>query len=46
MKNNTVMSEIRNQMQTRMDAEIVVYSKLSWKPGYQKYAVQNRRAKG
>ena len=30
-------------MQARMDAEIVVYSKLSWKPGYQKYAVQIRR---
>ena len=43
---SSVTSEMSNQMQTRMDAEIVVYSKLSRKPGYQKYAVQNRKAKG
>ena len=30
-------------MQTRTDAEIIVYSELSRKPGYQKYEVQNRR---
>ena len=31
----------RNQMQTRADAEIVVYSVGDRKPGDQKYAVQN-----
>ena len=32
---------VMNQMQTRMDAEIDVYSKQSWKPGDQKCEVQN-----
>ena len=38
-----VTSEIGTRC--RMDAEIVVYSKLSQKPRYQKYEVQNRRQK-
>ena len=36
----------RNQMQTMMDAEIVVYSETSREAGYQKYEVQNSRQKG
>ena len=35
----------RNQMQTRMDAEIVVYSEQSREPGDQKFEVQNGRQK-
>ena len=35
----------RNQVQTRVEAEIVVYSEQSREPGDQKYEVQNGRQK-